>query len=465
MKISNIFRLLSVAVLGACAVTANAAKKSATEETYKFRITLTDKNNCGYSVKKPQAFLSQKAIDRRNRMGLKVDEHDLPLTPAYTERIKALGVRIVCQSKWNNTLVVATADSAKAAAVEQLPFVKDVKCVWVRRDSVEAFDASGRLNMLENKADTLDGYYGRAQWQTESLNLDKLHDMGFKGDGVTIAVIDGGFFNADVIKGLTGTKILGTRNFVRPSRSVYEEQSHGMMVLSCIGAHTPHSFVGTAPEASFYLLVSEDGETEQLVEEDYWCAAVEYADSVGADMVTSSLGYYHFDNQFMNHKYADLDGRTAVNSRCASLAASRGIVLLNSAGNSGDDPWKKISFPADGFDMLTVGAIDRSGLNTNFSSVGNTADNRTKPDVMALGGRAAVYTSEGNVGNANGTSFSCPIMCGAVACLVQAFPHATPVEIADAVRKAGSEAEHPNNIMGYGVPDMKKAYDILKQKR
>ncbi len=464
MNFSHLSRLLCAVVLAASAATATAQKNNVTEENYKFRVTLTDKNNCGYSVKNPQAFLSQKSLDRRKRMGLKVDEHDLPVTSAYTDRIKALGLRVVCQSKWNNTVVVATSDSAQAATLQQLPFVKDVRCVWIRPEAPDTFDASERLNILENRADTLTDYYGRAQRQTEMLGVDKLHAMGYKGDGVTIAVVDGGFFNADVIKGFTGTKILGTRNFVRPSRSVYEEQSHGMMVLSCIAAHTPHSFVGTAPEASFYLLMSEDCESEQLVEEDYWCAAVEYADSVGADMVTSSLGYYHFDHEFMNHKYADLDGRTALNSRSASLMASRGMLLLNSAGNSGDEPWKKISFPADGFDMLTVGAVSKDGLNTNFSSLGNSADNRIKPDVMAMGGKATVYSYVGNVDNANGTSFSCPIMCGAVACLVQAFPHATPAEIADAVRKAGSEAECPNNVFGYGIPDMKKAYDFLKTK-
>lgn len=464
MNISNLLRLFAIVVFAACSATISAKGKSAKEETYKFRITFTDKASCGYSVKKPLAFLSPKSVERRTRLGLKVDEHDLPLTAAYVDKVKSLGMRVVCQSKWNNTLVVATSDSALSARAAQLPFVKDVRCVWIRPDSVEAFDASDRLNMLENKRDTLPSFYGRAQRQTEMLGVDKLHAKGFKGDGVTIAVIDGGFFNADAIEGLKGVKILGTRNFVRPSRSVYEEQSHGMMVLSCIAAHTPGSFVGTAPDASFYLLVSEDGESEQLVEEDYWCAAVEYADSLGADMVTSSLGYYHFDHDFMNHKYADLDGHTALNSRSASLAASRGILLCNSAGNSGDEPWKKISFPADGFDMLTVGAVNKDGLNTNFSSLGNTADNRTKPDVMAMGGRSTVYTSEGNVGNANGTSFSCPILCGAVACLLQAYPNATPTAIADAVRRSGSEAQAPNNIFGYGIPDLHKAFELLKTK-
>lgn len=463
MNISNLLRLFAVAVFAACSASLSAKSKNAKEETYKFRITFTDKTSCGFSVNNPLAFLSPKAVERRTRLGLKVDEYDLPLTAAYVKKIKSLGLRVVCQSKWNNTLVVATSDSTLSTRAAQLPFVKDVRCVWIRPDSAETFDASERLAMLENKPDTLPGFYGRAQRQAEMLGVDKLHAKGFKGEGVTIAVIDGGFFNADVIKGLSGAKILGTKNFVRPSRSVYEEQSHGMMVLSCIAANAPHSLVGTAPDASFYLLVSEDGESEQLVEEDYWCAAMEYADSLGADMVTSSLGYYRFGHKFMDHKYADLDGKTALNSRSASLAASRGILLCNSAGNSGDEPWKKISFPADGFDMLTVGAVDSTGENTNFSSLGNTADNRTKPDVMAMGGHSAVYHSDGNVGTANGTSFSCPILCGAVACLLQAFPSAKPAAIADAVRRSGSEAQAPNNVFGYGIPDLEKAFSLLKK--
>lgn len=236
-----------------------------------------------------------------------------------------------------------------------------------------------------------------------------------------------------------------------------------MNVLSCIATNRPGALVGTAPEASFYLLVSEDDSTEHKVEEDYWCAAVEYADSVGCDVVTSSLGYAGFDDPAESFGYNELDGRTHINSRVASLAASRGMVLLNSAGNSGNDRWKKIGVPADATDILTVGAVDHRGRNTLFSSLGNTADGRIKPDVMAMGEASVMLNTRGRLFTASGTSFSTPILCGLVACLRQAFPTVRPETIIQAVKLSGNNALTPDNVYGYGIPDMWKAYETLRQ--
>lgn len=435
---------------------------NAVEKSYRFSVTFTDKKGCGFSVKHPEKFLSQKAIDRRKRYGLKVDEYDLPITPKYLSEVGKLGLKLYNMSKWNNTAVFELKDSAKMAEVRKLPFVSDVKCVWIAPEITSVREPKNRAEIVTNKRDTLKNYYGAAARQVEMLGVDKIHRAGYKGKGVTIAVIDGGFYNADLIRGLKGAKILGTRNFVRPATSVYEELDHGMMVLSCMAANEPYSLVGTAPEAEFYLLQSEDGESEQAVEAYNWCAALEYADSLGCDVVTNSLGYTCFDHEFMNYKYCDQDGCTAPNSRSASLAASRGILLLNSAGNSGRDSWKRIGFPADAHDILTVGAVDKKGVNALFSSLGNTADGRVKPDVMAVGVASAVYGDDGCVTDANGTSFSCPIMCGAVACLVQAFPAKTPEEIIHAVQQSGDNVAHPDNVFGYGIPDMVKAMELLK---
>lgn len=432
---------------------------------YRYRVSLTDKKNCGYSIKHPEAFLSAKAIARRNRYGLKVDAYDLPVSPQYVKQIVNLGgLRLHNMSKWNNTIVVETADTLKMNQVKQLPFVKSVCCVWQSPDSVEVVDNSKRADEVSNLRDTLLApYYGYGQNQVAMLKVDQLHQAGYKGKGVTVGVIDGGFYNADLMKGIDQKHILGTRNFVRPDKSVYEELDHGMMVLSCMAANEPHYLVGTAPEANYYLLQSEDGESEQLIEEDNWCAALEYADSIGCDVVTSSLGYYHFDHSYMNHSYADLDGRTALNSKSASLAASRGLLVLNSAGNSGRGTWKKIGFPADACDMITVGAVDSVGLNTTFSSIGNSADGRIKPDVMAQGEMSMVYDDDGTVVGVNGTSFSCPTMCGAVACLVQAFPQKRPAEIIRALQLSGNNAQHPDNIFGYGIPNVMKAKQLLEK--
>lgn len=433
-------------------------------KTYRYRVTFTDKKNNIYSLKHPEKFLSEKSLERRRRYALTVDEYDLPISTRYLKSLTEMGLRIHNQSKWNNSVVVETPDSSVMKRVAQLSHVKNTLMVWESPDSLPIFPASDRKSIITNKRDTtLTDFYGFGAQQVEMLGVDKIHAQGYKGKGVTIGVIDGGFYNTDLMRGFNQTDIRGTRNFVRPQKDVNEELEHGMMVLSCIAANEPHYLVGTAPEASFYLLQSEDGESEQLVEEDNWCAALEYADSVGCDVVTSSLGYYHFDHKEMNHLYRDLNGHTAINSKSASLCASRGILLLNSAGNSGDEPWKKIGFPADACDMLTVGAVRKDSINTSFSSIGNTSDGRIKPDVMAVGRNSAVYNTDGTMTYVNGTSFSCPTMCGAAACLVQAFPTKRPVEIISALQQSGDNASHPDNIFGYGIPNVMKAAEILKE--
>ena len=443
------------------------AYRKITPKSYMYRISLKDKKGNGFDVNHPEAFLSPKAIERRKRYGLAIDEHDLPITPKYVYTLMTMGLHIHNQSKWNNTVVVQTTDTLLIQDVRKLSFVKDLRRVWESPDSV-AYEVrkASRQSIVENRRDTtLTDYYGYGAAQVRMLGVDRLHKAGFTGKGVTIAVLDGGFFNADLIRGFDHTSILGTRNFVRPDKSVYEELDHGMMVLSCIAANEHNFLVGTAPDASFYLLQSEDGESEQLVEEDNWCAAMEYADSLGCDMVTSSLGYYNFDHDYMNHTYAEQDGRTALISRTASLAASRGIFLVNSAGNSGSSRWKKIGFPPDACDMLTVGAVTKDGANASFSSIGNTADGRIKPDVMAVGVASDVYDIDGSVTEVNGTSFSCPTMCGAVACLIQAFPQKRPAEIIRALQQSGDNVAHPDNIFGYGIPNVEKAAELLRLKQ
>lgn len=434
---------------------------------YRYRLTLTDKDNNPYSISKPEEFLSEKSIERRKRLHLDIDEYDLPITPAYLEIIQATGARIFNTSKWNNTVQVSLADTTDGTLtrLRQLPFVKESLLVYVAPDSVHKIMTWNTRTPVSNhlkSKQSEDSIYGFAQTQADMLNLPALHNMGFRGNGMTIAVIDGGFHNADAIIALKDVKILGTKNFTRPNGNIYDEHSHGMMVLSCIATNSPHSFIGTAPEASFYLLESEDTWFEYRGEEDNWCAALEYADSLGVDVVTSSLGYTHFDTPEVELKYRWLDGQHELNSRSASLAASRGILLCNSAGNEGDASWKKIGFPADAKDILTVGAVDANGKNTDFSSVGYSSDKRIKPDCMAMGGRSCVLGADGNITTANGTSFSCPILAGAVTCLLQAYPEKRPTEIIEAIHKAGNNATYPDEIFGYGIPDMMKAYELLK---
>lgn len=300
--------------------------------------------------------------------------------------------------------------------------------------------------------------YGKGQTQIALNHGESLHERGFSGKGMTIAVIDGGFFNTDVIPLLQSVNLLGTRDFVEPDSNgnVYGSEVHGTMVLSCMAANTPGVFIGTAPDAAYWLLRSEDSDTEQPVEEDNWAAAIEYADSVGVDLVNTSLGYSDFDNKADNYTYWQLDGHHEICSNSASLLASKGIVLCCSAGNEGDNQWKLISVPADADDVLTVGALTSKGLNTDFSSLGHAADGRVKPDVMAMGQDCTVAGSDGLLTQADGTSFASPIMCGMVACYWQAHPQLTALQVIEAVRKLGDRYNHPDNVFGYGTPDFSK---------
>lgn len=459
--------VLPLLLLLTCLSAKAQTKSTADTLLCRYRVTLTDKKGTPYSLNHPEAFLSKKSIERRLRYGIKPDSLDLPINPAYIKQLRKQGVKIINQSKWNNTVVVETADSVLAKDLTSLNFVKDVKCVWRKpKYNRPINDEPDRKSMLNdaNPIHTL-AAYGKSYKQVEMIEADRLHSLGYKGNGMTIAILDGGFLNVDIIAGLKTVKILGTRNFVNPDKNVFEDTDHGTMVLSCIAANSPHKLVGTAPEASFYLIQTEDGRSEQLIEEDNYAAGIEYADSLGCDVVTASLGYNQFDHKEMNHKYYELDGQTPLISRSASLAASRGILAVGSAGNSGRDRWKKITPPADASNFITVGAVDADRLNTGFSSLGNTSDGRIKPDVMAIGEDAWVYDGRGRISTANGTSFACPIMCGGATCLVQAFPNVHPTEIIRAIQLSGDNAQHPDNIFGYGIPALSKAYEYLSKKQ
>ena len=452
-------------------------KKYPGGKCYIWRYTLKDKHGTPYSLDHPGRWLSHKAIERRKRQGLALDSTDLPVSTRYLrqmenslshrepgeKRSKAEWV-IIGTSRWNNTVLVHSNDTTLLQRLSSLDFIAKAQCVWTSPDSIDRY-VKHTYHDTFNPWDSIKGvYYGSGKEQLEMLNGHRLHNIGHKGKGMTIAVLDGGFQNVDVIPAFRHTNIVNTKDFVYPnSQYFYQETDHGTKVLSAMAANEPEVLIGTAPEARYWLLRCEDQQTEQPVEEDYWAMAAEFADSLGADIITSSLGYNEFDHAPQYHQH-DLDGQTALISHTASMLASKGIILINSAGNSGMGPWKKISFPADAYDILTVGAVNMQKKNAPFSGVGPTQDGRVKPDVMALGSPASLISGRGSIVRDMGTSFSTPLVAGLVACLWQALPEKTALEIIDLVRQTSSNYTEPDNIFGYGIPNFWRAYMIGKAK-
>lgn len=465
--------LLLVVLL--CTLPASAAKiKYPDKKTYIYRYMLTDKAHSDFSLERPLQFLSTKSIQRRARQGLELDSTDLPVSSVYVRKFERKGTKVIGTSRWQNTVLVEAHDSLLLEGLATLPFVKQARCVFISPDSLE-LPGDIRWNVHEefNRWDSVkNDPYGMARQQIEMLQGHKLHEIGFRGQGVTIAVLDGGFQNYDRIPAFNNTQILGTYDFVAKAhtyiinetstRPPFHQIDHGTKVLSAMAAQASEVITGTAPEASYWLFRCEDPNTEQPVEEDYWTMAAEAADSVGVDIINSSLGYYAFDGGRSNYRLQDLDGQTAFISRSASMLARKGIIHCNSAGNSGMGPWKKIGVPGDARDILTVGAIDRKQQLASFSSIGPSQDGRIKPDVVAQGAPAVLLSGRGTLVHDMGTSFSTPIVCGLVACLWQALPNKTALQIIDIIRHSASQYAEPTNLYGYGIPNFWKVYTEVR---
>ena len=424
---------------------------------YRYRVYLHTKGEAGYRVDQPEAFLSAEAIARRERMGIAVEATDWPIAPALLDQLAQTGVKPILTSKWMQTVVVESEDPNVERTLRQLPMVDSVRLVWQGKPILplerEASDARFAPTKARKKSP-----YGYALEQIKLLNGLKLHRAGFRGQGMRVAVIDAGFLHADRLRVFDSLHLLGTYNVVSPGQSVFAEDEHGTKVLSCLAANAPGWMVGTAPEADYWLIKSEDSDSEYPIEEDYYVAALEFADSVGVSVITSSLGYFTFDVDSLSYTQADLDGRTAFISRAAHRAAKKGLLLFSSAGNEGNGPWGKITFPADTEGVLTVGAITNKGERSRFSSKGMTADGRIKPDLVALGSGSCVVSGSGEISYGSGTSFATPILAGMGICLWQALPQLSAQELIDLLRQSGSQAERPNAELGYGQPDIYKAY-------
>ena len=426
----------------------------------KYLITFKDKTNSPYSISKPLEFLSQRSVNRRQKQNISLKVRDLPVNPAYISEIKKTGAEIWFTSRWMNAALIQTSD-ANLQTILKLPFVKGLE---VNGTIDDPLSRSGRKKAKFEALDNQSLNYGLSKIQNEMIGVNIMHDLGFKGEGMMIAVLDAGFNNADKIAAFKPlfdeNRIVGTYDFVKKEKSVYEDDAHGTEVLSCMGAFLEGTMVGTAPKASYLLLRSEEASSEYIIEEANWLFAAEYADSVGVDLINSSLGYTTFDDVKTNHTYAQLDGNTTIAARAADWAAGVGIVCVISAGNEGNDSWKYEGTPADADSVLAVGAVDANKMYAKFSSQGIPNDKRIKPDVVALGQSAAIIPPNGNVTTGSGTSFSSPILCGMVAGYWQANPTLTAMQIMENVRKSGSQADKPDKILGYGIPNLFKVLSI-----
>ena len=431
--------------------------QSVASPRYRFRVYLHTKGEAGYRVDKPEAFLSAEAIARRERMGIAVEADDCPIAPAILDQLAQTGVKPILTSKWMRTVVVESEDYGVEQTLRQLPMVDSVRFVW-QGEATAPLDRVESGERLVPTKEPKKSPYGYALGQIKLLNGLKLHRAGFRGQGMRVAVIDAGFLNADRMRVFDSLRLLGTYNVVSPGQSVFAEDEHGTKVLSCLAANAPGWMVGTAPEASYWLIKSEDSRSEYPIEEDYYVAALEFADSVGVAVVSSSLGYYTFDDDSLSYTQADLDGHTAFISRAAHRAAEKGLLLFSSAGNEGNSTWEKITFPADTEGILTVGSMTSQKERSRFSSKGLTADGRIKPDLVALGSGSCVVVGSGEISYGSGTSFATPILAGMGICLWQALPQLSPQELIDLLRQSGSQAERPDAELGYGLPNLYKAY-------
>ncbi|NJX14266.1 S8 family serine peptidase [Tamlana crocina] len=422
-------------------------------------VYLIDKENIAQALANPASILSEKAIDRKNRHGIAIDERDVPVNENYISQIKAApGIAVLAKSKWMNALHVRGSQSDIENLQDNFSFVESIEFADRNKNA-----SKGEEVKQKRKTETvLTAFnYGKALNQIEMINGDQLHLSDYTGTGVTIAVLDGGFPNVNTMAALQRLRdagnLKGAYDFVNRDDDVYTNTAgnHGTLVLSTMAAYLEGQYVGTAPDASYYLFTTEDGTSENTVEESYWVEAAERADSLGVDVINSSLGYGKtYDNPNYAYSPSDFNGNTTFVSRGANIAFEKGLLIVNSAGNSGNNG---VGAPADSPGVLSIGAVDANGNYASFSSVGNSFQPSQKPDVVAQGQNSVVINENDAIGPANGTSFSSPILAGGIACLWQALPNKTNVELMQLIRESASQFENPDNFLGYGIPNLEVA--------
>lgn len=437
----------------------------------KYWVRFTDKVGTPYSTDEPLEFLSREAVKRRKDHDVPIGRKDLPVNPAYRDSVLAHpSVDLLHSSRWFNAITVHSSDSLYMDSIATMAFVKGSR--KVKSLQLTPPDGPKKKGLIpeerekSNYSGGSDKTAGKASRQLSMLGLDHLHALGYRGKGVRIAVLDAGFPGVRGLKAFDhifdeGRYVAGF-DAVEGDRSPFRAHPHGRSVLSILAAKKNPGFRGAAPAASYILCRTENAASERRVEEHNWIAAAEFADSAGADILTTSLGYTTFDDSSESYTPDQMDGNTAMITKGADIAASRGMLVVNSAGNYGASSWNIVGAPADGDSVMAVGSVDSSKVLSAFSSRGPTADGRIKPAVLAMGEGAAFLGGDGSIYRGNGTSFSAPLISGGAACLWSARPELAPMELFDLILANGSRHETPDNKRGHGIPDLYAAY--LEQK-
>ena len=446
----------------------------------RYIVRLKDKGTNPFSLSNPSQYLSQRALDRRTRYNIPIDSADLPVTPRYIDSLRLAGaVTILNSSKWLNEVAIKTSDAVAIAKINSFPFVISATAVAALTNGQtqpvnKVMDGMSTAQIPTSSSFTggieSDFFnYGKSHGQVHIHQGEFLHNHGFRGENMRLTILDGGFFHYlslptfDSIR--NNNQILDTRDFVDNNSSVDEDDAHGMNCLSTIAANIPGIFVGTAPKATFCLYRTEDVATEYKIEEHNLAAGFERADSIGADVCSISLGYNIFDIASQSYTYADMNGNTTISARAADFAAQKGMLPVIAAGNEGQHAWHYITTPGDADSVLTVGAVDTLSNIGSFSSYGPSSDGQIKPTLASVGVNAVIANpATGQPGFGSGTSFATPNLAGLTTCLWQAFPEFNNMTVLDAMKASATTFTNPNDRIGYGIPDMKKAFVLLLRK-
>ncbi|WP_284651762.1 S8 family serine peptidase [Flavobacterium terrisoli] len=428
-------------------------------------VYFNDKPNAQAFFDNPLTELNQRALDRRTAQGITLNISDAPLEQSYISQIAAAtGIEIKAQSKWLNCLHIRGSIS-DIESLTNLTFVNHIR--YADHTLNNKMPSPRTINPVNKQLDAQELFaYGNSLNQVSMLNMHLLHQQNYTGTGKIIAVLDSGFSAVDSTipfsRMFTNGLFLGGYNYVANNTNVFSTHNHGTMSLSCMVGFVDGQLVGTAPNAQYYLFITEDISQENPVEESYWVQAAEEADRLGVDVISTSLGYFGYDNPNYSYAYSDMTGDTAFASQGANIAFTKGMIVVASAGNSGNSGEPHIGVPAEATNVLAVGAVQFNEDYASFSSIGPSYDGRIKPDVMAKGQNTTLANTAGNVVTASGTSFSCPVMAGSVTSFWQAVPWATNQQVVDFVKQSADRFDSPTDQYGYGIPDFQSALNIAQ---